>query len=60
MASHFEKDEKFSKKIGEDVKEFIKNYLEAAIDYRFNPEQKLRIFQNLFEGKAELFCRNTV
>lgn len=60
MASRFKRDDNFSEKLWEILNTYIANYMEAALDYKLNPTQKLRYFRDLFDGKAKSFYRNYV
>lgn len=60
IASRFKREERYSGKIGEDIKEVIDNYCDAADDYNLSDEQKLRYFHNIFDGEAKRFYRTSV
>lgn len=55
ISQRFEKDYKFTGKLGESLWESFNNYEEACIGYSFTGEQKLKYLQNLFEDDAKAF-----
>lgn len=52
MASQFEKDDKFTGRIHENVNDSIANYMRSAVDYEPRPAQKLRLIYNVSDVKA--------
>jgi len=53
MATRFKSTDKFNGKLGEDIGEFINNYMDAARDYGFKSSQKLDFFHHMFDGEAK-------
>lgn len=60
MVSRFKRCKHFLGKTGQDIKEHKTNYIEAAMNYGLNQDQKLRFFHNLFNSKAKQFYRKYV
>jgi hypothetical protein len=60
MAIRFKAGQKFTGKLGEDLTEHIKNYMDAASDYNLSPQQKLDYMHHLFEGEAKRFYRSNI
>lgn len=48
IASGLYLEESFKGKLGEDINEYIGNYIDACSDYGLSPTQKLILFHNLF------------
>ena len=47
-------------KLGEDLTEYIWNYMDAETDYNLTDRQKFDFFHYVFEGEAKLFYKGKV
>jgi hypothetical protein len=50
MATRFKADKKFTGKLGEDLTEYISNYMDAANDYNLSAKQELDYMHHLLDG----------
>jgi hypothetical protein len=60
IATRFKADQKFTGKLGEDLTEFISNYMDAANDYNLSAMQKLDYMHHLLDGEAKSFNREKI
>jgi phage-related protein len=57
MATRFKIEQKFTGKLGEDLTEYISNYMDAANDYNLTNQQKMDFMHHLLDGEAKRFYR---
>jgi hypothetical protein len=60
MATRFKIEQKFTGKLGEDLTEYISNYMDAANDYNLTNQQKMDFMHHLLDGEAKRFYREKV
>lgn len=57
LCNSFQKDERFTGRIVEDINEWIQNYKDAALDYKLDETQKLCFFQIFSDEESKRFYR---
>lgn len=57
ISIRFKTQDRFSRKIGEDLKETTKLYMDAAMRYELSTKKCFKLFINIFEGNFQRFCR---
>jgi hypothetical protein len=60
MATRFKIEQKFTGKLGEDLTEYISNYMDATNDYNLTNQQKMDFMHHLLDGEAKRFYREEV
>lgn len=58
VATRFKKEDTFSGDINQDIKEYLSNYEDVALDYNLNESQKLSYLHNLFKGEAKVYYKS--
>jgi hypothetical protein len=60
MATRFKADQKFTGRLGEDLTNYISNYMDAANDYNISEKQKLDYMHHVLDGEAKRFYREKI
>jgi hypothetical protein len=58
--TRFKAEQKFTGKFGEDLAEYISNYMDAANDYNLSTKQRLECMNHLLDGEAKRFYREKI
>lgn len=57
VATRFKKKDHFSGEINEDIKEYLSNYKDVALDYNLTEAEKLSYLHNLLKGEENLYYK---
>jgi hypothetical protein len=60
MATRFKIEQKFTGKLGEDLTEYVSNYMDAAKDYDLTNKKNLDFMHHLLDREAKRFYRENV